>query len=360
MAMKDQMIFCTRSIILALAMAYSTGCGLTSNAPEIPISAHFDGERFNNDPPTTSHLYRDFLKWYTHRDMGQWHLPCAPLGPPPADRVDDLRVTVVGHSTVLIQMNGLNILTDPIWSKRAGPNGSVGVKRACAPAIRFDDLPPIDLVLISHNHYDHLDMPTIRKLVAAHHPRFIVGAGVGPLVSGDSQTVSELDWWERVEIPTNRTVRAAAKDFQGSLQVYFVPAQHWSNRYLADARQSLWGGFVIEGAAGVVYFAGDTAMGPHFGAIASRFGPPRLAIIPVGAFKPRWFMHTMHIGPDEALAVHTMLNARTSLAIHYGTFPLGDDGQEEPITLLRAAMAAQHIPEERFWALPFGQGRDVP
>jgi L-ascorbate metabolism protein UlaG (beta-lactamase superfamily) len=250
----------------------------------------------------------------------------APSKPPASVEPDALHVTLVNHSTVLLQQSGLHILTDPIWSQRASPFTWIGPRRRRAPGVRFEDLPRIDLVLLSHNHYDHLDLATLRPLAARQQPKFIVPLGVARLLRSHSiGPVHELDWGDSV--PLAQTI------------VHSVPAMHFSARGPFDRNRTLWCGYVIETAGRVVYFAGDTAFGAHFAQIRERFGIPRLALLPIGAYQPRWFMSPIHMAPDEAVRAHRILGAKTSIAIHHGTFQLGDDGIDTPKRELREAAA---------------------
>ncbi len=337
---------------------------------EPEIKTRFDGRQFSNTPPTAHGGFRDALKWMLHRKRGPWrNWTDAPPGPPPPRRVGagQLRVTFVNHSTTLIQMDGLNILTDPIWSRRSGPFPWLGVRRHRPPGLSLDDLPPIDILLLSHNHYDHLDQPTFRRLVAMHQPRVFTGLGNRALLNryGAGQA-QELEWWQSASLTND-------------LQLVAVPARHFSGRSLADRNRSLWAGFVLKRTAasvvspamepgsppaspdhsGAVYFAGDTGYGPHFAEIGRRLGPIRLALLPIGAFRPRWFMQPIHVDPEEAVRAAEDLHAATSIAIHYGTFRLGDDAENEPTSLLAEALAARN-PRPQFWVLGFGEGRDVP
>ena len=259
-----------------------------------------------------------------------------------------LRVTFVNHATVLIQTAGLNFLTDPIWSHRTSPVTWAGPVRARPPGIRFEDLPTIQVVLISHNHYDHMDRATIERLHQAHDPIFIVSLGNARLLrSWGIERVWEIDWWHYYAM--GRGVRVVS-----------VPAQHFSGRGLCDRNATLWTGFVITGQGGSVYFAGDTGHGPHFQQINQVYGKIRLAILPIGAFRPRWIMSRIHLSPAEAVRAHQVLRAHTSLAMHHGTFQLSDDGEDEPPRRLSRAIRAAGIPARRFWVLGFGEGREVP
>ncbi|MDP8223059.1 MAG: MBL fold metallo-hydrolase [Candidatus Lernaella stagnicola] len=312
--------------------------------------APFENGRFVNpeirgqEPGT-----KEFLRWVSSRKPGPWEkwVEIEP-GPAPPQRVDDLRVTFVNHSTVLLQYGGLNILTDPIWSKRTSPVSFIGPKRVHDPGLRWEDLPPIDAVVISHDHYDHLDMPTLKRLQADHRPRFFAGLGNAAVLRRHGlRQVSELDWWDQVPLTHE-------------IKLNFVPAQHFSGRGMFDRHKTLWGGYVLTGPPGVVYFAGDTGWSSHFEQVHARFGPPRLAMLPIGAFQPRWFMHPMHIDPHEAVRAHLLLEAGTSMAIHFGTFRLGDDGRLEPVEVLADALRDQNVNPDRFWALTPGESRDVP
>lgn len=349
----------TRTLLLASAIPMvvllagtMVGCFVLS-APrhEGPVKENFDGKRFLNQEEIPRHGFGDFLRWTFSRDRGPWKgFPDAEPGPPPPERVGkgELRVTFVNHATTLVQMDGVNILTDPIWSERASPFSWVGPKRLRPPGIRFEDLPPIDVVVVSHNHYDHMDFATLERLAKVHAPRIFVGLGNATLLRKRGiDRVEELDWWQDFE---------HTADFR----VTSVPAQHFSQRGLCDRDRTLWTGYVLSGEAGHVYFAGDTGFGPHFKQIGDRFGPLRLAILPIGAYRPRWFMAPVHISPDEAVFAHRALRASTSMAMHFGTFRLADDGEREPIEDLTMAIAAATGPEPRFWVLGFGEGREVP
>jgi L-ascorbate metabolism protein UlaG (beta-lactamase superfamily) len=313
-----------------------------------PVTDHFDGSKFRNPGPYDRKGFIDFLRWQLNRNQGHWNEWIdSESGAAPPRRVDgrDLRVTFVNHATVLIQTEGLNILTDPIWSERASPVRWAGPKRHRAPGLRFEDLPPIDIVVISHNHYDHLDIKTLSRLNAEHRARFVTGLGNRALLNAHAiNNVTELDWW------------AAAK-VSNELNVACVPAKHFSGRGLRDGEATLWCGFVIQGSAGNIYFAGDTGMGSHFAEIKNRFGSIRLALLPIGAYLPEWFMHPVHISPSEAIEVHRLLEPSISMAIHFGTFALGDDGESEPVARLRASL--NNTSDSRFWVLEHGEGRNV-
>jgi L-ascorbate metabolism protein UlaG (beta-lactamase superfamily) len=259
-----------------------------------------------------------------------------------------MRVTFINHATALIQMDGVNILTDPVYSDLVGPASLVGPSRVRPPGIRFEDLPPIDVVLISHDHYDHMDIPTLRRLDDERHPRFIAGLGTNRIMYDEGLPDStDLDWWQSERITSD-------------VRVTFVPSAHRSNRGLCDRDTTLWGGYVISGPSGNAYFAGDTGYGPHFRQIHERFGAIRLALLPIGAYIPRWYMKPIHMDPTDAVHAHQDLGATTSVGIHFGTFRLTDEAQEQPITDLAKALQKASIAGSHFWALGFGEGRDVP
>jgi L-ascorbate metabolism protein UlaG (beta-lactamase superfamily) len=316
-----------------------------------PVTEHFDGERFVNPTgrgrPGTGDLFRLALS----RAPGPWNPDTRNrIYPAPPARVGPgaLRVTFVNHATTLIQMDGLNLLTDPIYAERCSPVSFAGPKRIRPPGVAMADLPPLDAVIVSHNHYDHMDLETLRAL-AQRNPglRIFVGLGNGALLSeAGIPGAEEVEWRQR--IPLSEAVTLVG-----------WPSQHFSGRGLTDGDATLWLSYVLLGPGGPVYFAGDTGMGPHFADAGAAFGPFRLAVLPIGAYLPTWFMGPIHISPEEAVQAALALRARTSVGMHFGTFPLADDGQYTPVRALKAALEASH-PRPRFWVLGFGQGRDVP
>ena len=325
---------------------------LSPNLPRYqgPVTDHFDGNQFQNLEPKPDRSFSDVVDWQMKRELGTWQMRMdEPQGPPPPERVEkgELRVTFINHATILLQVDGVNLLTDPIYSDRCSPLGWIGPKRHRKPGIRFRDLPPIDAVLISHNHYDHLDLPTLKRLSRDHDPLVLLPLGCKALL--DAEGISggeEYDWWQ------SATVQKTAATF--------VPAQHWSGRSLGDERATLWGGWVIQSPHGSIYYAGDTADGPHFQPIAERFGPFRLSILPIGAYVPRWFMSDHHMAPEEAVDVHRRINSQYSVACHFGTFPLADDGMDEPVEDLRKALRNKDVSGEEFWVLNNGEAKEVP
>jgi L-ascorbate metabolism protein UlaG (beta-lactamase superfamily) len=339
----------------ALLLLGSTVAGVGCHALSAPMyqgpkSDHFDGERFHNLEPRRSRM--TFLEWQMNRERGAWaDWTEAPPGPPPPRRVarGAVRVTFINHATTLLQLDGVNVLTDPIWSERCSPVSFIGPKRVRPPGIRFEDLPPIDAVILSHNHYDHMDVPTLKRLVAQFpNARFFAGLGNKAfLESKGIPHVTELDWWQEAQLTPE-------------VKLVSTPSQHFSNRGLDDDNGTLWTSYVLQGPSGVTFFAGDTGYGQQFRKVRERFGPVRLAVLPIGAYKPEAFMEVIHVSPREAVQASVDLEAKVSVPMHYGTFNLGDDGQEEPVTELGKALDALPEHKPQFWVLGFGEGRDVP
>ncbi len=313
----------------------------------------FQSQRRNGrycNPGAPPQEFRKFLQWIAHRDLGPWRpfnesgVDPRP-GPPVRIQGEALRLSFINHATTLIQTAGCNLLTDPIWSERASPVSWAGPRRRRSPGIPFEQLPPVDAVLISHSHYDHLDTATLRRLLrrgasaggVRGGPAVFCPAGLGRLLSRlGFREVYELDWGQHLD--------------WRNLTLHCVPAQHFSARTPFDRNRTLWCGWVAECPSGAIYFAGDTGFGGHFAAIARRFPRLRLALLPIGAYRPEWFMGPIHMTPEQALEAQAILGARRAVAIHWGTFPLADDGEQEPVERLRRALASQ--PPERL-AYPF-------
>ncbi len=268
-----------------------------------PVSDHFDGTRFfmAGDPPDKSRA--DLLKFLTRTPRAAW--PKHRHNPPASPIVDTvpgtgLRVTTIGHASHLIQTGGLNILVDPVWSQRASPFSFMGPRRVRQPGLALDALPPIDAILITHNHYDHLDIATLQALMTtqARHAkptcRIIAPLGNNTVIraAAPTLTVETYDWGDRVQLGP-------------AVTVVLTPCHHWSARGLGDRRMALWAAFVIETAGGAIYYVGDTAYrdGAIFRAVPERFGRPRLAVLPIGAYEPRWFMRDQHVDPVESVKV---------------------------------------------------------
>lgn len=308
-----------------------------------PASEHFDGTRFFNvNEPDTDRSFGDLLRWKRTAPLNPWpkSVPVEPVMPD--CRVDGLRVTMVGHATLLIQVAGINILTDPVWSRRASPLRFAGPIRVTAPGIAMDDLPPIDAILLSHNHFDHLDMATLRALHTRHAPLIITPLGNDTIVHRTipSARIKAGDWGDRFEIAAG-------------IQVAIVPAVHWSSRTMRDRRMALWGGFMLRAGGRLIYFAGDTGYGSGniFRTLRATFGPTDVAILPIGAYDPRWFMAAQHADPDEAIRIMLDLDARAAIGVHWGTFKLTDEAWDDPILRLNAGLARDGIEPARFIAM---------
>jgi L-ascorbate metabolism protein UlaG (beta-lactamase superfamily) len=269
------------------------------------------------------------------------HVDEAPQRPPGLDGAAAV-ITFIGHSTFLIQASAGNILTDAMYSRRAGPLNVFGPRRVRQPAVPFDDLPPIATVLLSHNHYDHCDLRTLGMLAERFDPLVVTPLGNGALVrSAGIRRVEELDWWQ------------AAKT--SVLPITLTPAQHFSARGPLDRNLALWGGFTLMADGARIFFAGDTAYAHFFRDVRQRLGPIHLALLPIGAYEPRWFMQIVHMNPAEAVQAHLDLEACESVAMHFGTFQLTSEGIDDPLRALEAACRAKDIPPSRFRTLRFGE-----
>jgi len=318
-----------------------------------PVSDHFDGERFFDAHSVPPRSRGDLLRWLVDRNFraskAKWPAwapsPCADR--PPA-RVEGAawRISYVGHASFLVQTAGLNMLLDPVWSKRASPLRFVGPKRVNDPGISFADLPPIDVVLVSHAHYDHLDLATLSRLAAAHRPRVVAPLGNDAIMRRHDPAIAAeaYDWDHRVEIGAG-------------VKVTLVPTRHWSARNLSDRNMTLWASFVIEGPGGRIYFVADSGYGGgrHFRSARERHGPFRLAMLPIGAYEPRWFMRDQHMNPAESVQAFIDCGAELALGHHYGTFQLTDEAIDAPPAALADALGKAGIPPSRFRALRPGE-----
>ena len=315
-----------------------------------PFTKHFDGKRFYNPDAPQAPSVLDALRWKLStgpEPSPRFISDVEQSIPPRCVEGSGLRTTLVNHSTVLLQQGGSNILTDPIWSERASPVSWVGPRRRRKPGVSWENLPPIDTVLLSHNHYDHLDLQALRRLAARGESTFIVPArGARLLRSEKIEPVHELDWGESLSLE--------------GFTIHCVPALHFSSRGIYDRNETLWCGYVIECQERLVYFAGDTAFGNHFAQIREKFGSLRLALLPIGAYEPRWFMSPVHMAPDEAFRAHQILAAKASIAIHHGTFKLTDEGIDTPKRELLACAQHASFPVPPFLVLNNGQFADIP
>jgi L-ascorbate metabolism protein UlaG (beta-lactamase superfamily) len=283
----------------------------------------------------------ELIKWQMGNRPAKWPQQLANgnhAAPPERVHGVDLHATWIGHSTVLLQTGGLNILTDPFLSMRASPLSFAGPKRVRKAAFAAHDLPPIDIVLVSHNHYDHLDVPGLRQVLRHHAPLFITPLGNRRYLQRVRREIDckELDWRKSIE---HKNVR-----------ITVMPALHWSKRNVHDTNRALWGAFVIETPGGVIYFAGDTGFGDGstFREIAERFGAPRLSLLPIGAYEPRWFMKSQHMDPGDAVAAHQLLSSGTSIGIHHGTIQLTNEPIDAPTRELQRVMADAGVAPSAF------------
>lgn len=326
---------------------------MADHAP-FPISDHCDGTRFFN--PAGWRQARGFSKlprWWWQRLQGQGETwPRRVPAPQPVQLPDvvpagQVAVTFIGHATFLLQLAGVNLLTDPVFATRAGPFGWAGPKRARPPALRLGELPRIDVVLVTHCHYDHLDLSSLRWLARAHRPHILTTLGNKAwLEARGVGRVTEADWWQE---------REATPD----ISAVCTPAQHFAARWPWDKNRTLWGGFALNTPAGRIYFAGDSGFCEGFAEIGARLGPIDLALIPVGAYEPRWFMEPVHMNPDEAVRAHLAVRSRRSIGMHFGTFQLTDEGLEAPLHALAAARTAHGVADEAFTTMGFGETRLV-
>jgi L-ascorbate metabolism protein UlaG (beta-lactamase superfamily) len=309
-----------------------------------PVSDHCDGERFFN-PYENARPLTDVIKWARTRQRTAWpaHLPLNPHPAPPAAVAPGaVAVTFIGHSTFLLRTAATVIITDPVFTSNAGPFGRMGPPRVRPPAIAVSALPPVDLVLVSHNHYDHLQPSSLRLF--ADRATYVAPLGVPGqlrLPPEGGRKIHELDWWQSATI--------------GDAEITCVPAQHFSARTLWDRNRTLWCGYVVRTGGVTVYFAGDSGYAPHFKAIGDRFPSIDVALLPIGAYEPRWFMKPVHMNPDEAVRAHLDLRARRSIGMHFGTFQLTDEAIDEPLRALERARQAHGVSADAFGVLDFGE-----
>ncbi|WP_407167857.1 MBL fold metallo-hydrolase [Bradyrhizobium sp. ORS 111] len=316
-----------------------------------PISDHFDGLRFFDPDGVPPKSLGAVLRWQFGGGRQRFAWPDwvpSPYADTPPPRVDGgtARLCFVGHASWLIQAGGLNVLVDPVWSIRASPFRFAGPKRHNDPGIAFEKLPRIDVVLVSHGHYDHLDVATLSKLTKTFGPRVVTPLGNDiTMREADAAIKAEaFDWHQRVELG-------------GGLAVTLVPTRHWSARGLFDRNRALWASFVLETPAGKLYIVCDSGYGDgrHFRRVAEAHGPLRLAILPIGAYEPRWFMRDQHMNPEDAVKALADCGAQQALAHHHGTFQLTDEAIDAPIIALGEALDAASVPREKFAVLRPGQ-----
>lgn len=309
---------------------------------------HFDGKVFVNRLPGDKNFV-DILKMSVSYGFKKtkWPKWVEPVAADPVEHsiTKGISATIINHSSVLIQADGINILTDPVFSKRVSPFSWVGPKRVTPAALELNSLPPIDVILISHNHYDHLDIASLKRLAEAvpgKRPRILAGLGNSGLFTENGlDNHADMDWGQSETL--------------GGVRFEFVESRHRSGRGITDQMKTLWGGFVIGTSAGNIYFAGDTGYGPHFADAQRKFGHFELALIPIGAYEPRWFMEPVHLNPEQAVLAHQDLHSELSLAIHHSTFQLTYEAIDAPTKALQAALKKHAVEPHRFPAPAFGK-----
>lgn len=322
----------------------------TSSCASLPYqkSDHFDGKKFFNPGVTVEKGFLSVLKWKWTSSPTKWEDWLNDNATPKvASTVADGEavVTFINHATYLVQLNGMNVLTDPIFEKRVSPLSWIGPARHRAPGIALNQLPPIHVVFVSHNHYDHMELGTIAYLEQKHHPLFVTPLGNKRLLEkAGAKNVVELDWWESTKLPNGGILHLAQ-------------VQHWSSRTMFDRNEALWGGFVMEASGLKIYFGGDSGYGSHYKETHRRYGSMDLSLLPIGAYEPRWFMKEQHIDPTEAVQAHLDLNSRASLGMHFGTFQLTDEGIDQPVFDLAKVLKEKGLEATVFYAPKNGETR---
>jgi L-ascorbate metabolism protein UlaG (beta-lactamase superfamily) len=314
----------------------------------LPTSDHFNGKTFFQDHHATAIRRRDFWRWRLTTRSTPWPrtIALAPQPPAPEAKLDDVVVTWIGHASFLVRTTRLNFLIDPVFSERASPVTWAGPQRAHPPGTALADLPPIDVVLLSHDHYDHFDLATVSALSARHDPLFITPLRHADLLAkARAPRSAELDWWQSHALADRDRVSFT-----------LTPSKHWSNRFGTPRNHRLWGGFMITVGPKRIWFVGDSGYDAAlFRRVRERCGPPDLALIPIGAYEPRWFMAPMHMNPEEAVRTHRDIGARRSIAMHWGTFQLTDEGRDDPVHALQRARRDAGLPADDFVVLAPGE-----
>jgi L-ascorbate metabolism protein UlaG (beta-lactamase superfamily) len=310
----------------------------------LPLSDHFNGKTFSNRDHANRSLL-DLLRWRFGPPAARWpeRVPLEPQPPPPDPRPREIVATWINHATFLLRTARGNFLTDPIFGERASPVAWAGPRRVHPPGLALAALPKIDFVLLSHDHYDHCHLASLREIAAQHDPVFLTPLRYRDLLAQVGITrVVELDWWQTHALGNGESVT-------------FTPARHWSNRLGAPRNSRLWGGFVVESDERRFYFAGDTGYDAEmFREIRRRCGAPDVALLPIGAYEPRWFMSIAHMNPAEAVAAHRDLEAKLSVAMHWGCWQLTDEAREAPVHALVEALEAAKVEPSHFRVLAPG------
>lgn len=325
-----------RFYILLIFVSF-TACAST----QYPISDHYDGKRFYNQDRSVGggKSFFEVLKWKIFDTAKSWDKLVEDNVKPDLTRSlkkGEGAVTFINHATKFIQLQDINVITDPVFSERASPFKWIGPVRYRRAGVEISQLPKVDVVVISHNHYDHLDLDSLLSLYKKDQPLFIVPLGNRKLLTDIGITnIIELDWWENYSVGSHATIT-------------LVPMQHWSARGLFDRSKALWGGYVIESSSLKILFCGDTGYNTHYQQIEKKFGAMDLSIIPIGAYEPRWFMKDSHMNPEDAIQAHLDLKSKLSIGTHYGTFQLTNEGMDDPIEELRKGLQKFKIKEDLF------------
>ncbi|EPG66217.1 MBL fold metallo-hydrolase [Leptospira wolffii] len=304
-----------------------------------PLSDHYDGKRFYNPTQKEDNgIWRTlkllatihFEKWPDHVQNEETYRIKSPL------HKNEVAITFINHATVLIQFQGINILTDPVWSERISPVSWAGTKRVREPGISIKELPQIHLVVISHNHYDHLDIETLKTLNRKFSPKFLVPLGDKKLLQSEGIfDTEEMDWWQTIRVRKNT-------------EVTFAPTQHLSARGIFDWNHSLWGSYMIKMGNKRVYFGGDAAYSSHYKEIRKRLGSPDISLLPIGAYEPRWFMRLVHMNPSDAIQAHKDLGSKLSIGMHFGTFQQTEESIDAPVDELKKEILRTELNPDRF------------
>ena len=355
--MKTRRRFLKRGLAAAAVLAAGAASLLPRKANAYysgPISDHFDGERFFNPGGRSPKGLVQVARLYTVETWADW--PAAVPSPIPADKPPAsvtgarARLSFVGHASWLLQAAGRNILIDPVWAKRASPFSFTGPKRANAPGIAFADLPAIHAVIVTHNHYDHMDLATLARLWRRHRPQIVTPLGNDSIMKSaiPGLEATAVDWGDHTALG-------------GGIVAHAVPTQHWSARGAMDRSHALWASFVLETPAGKVYAVGDSGLGDGatFRHVARQHPSIRLALLPIGAYEPRWFMESQHMNPEDAVEAFHLSGAASALGHHWGTFQLTTEPHDQPPADLAAALLARNVAPDRFQAVRPGQVHEL-
>lgn len=330
-------------LVAAVLFVLSACTASADKTDERLRSPNFKDGTFRNTEVAESHSFFDYLKMRLttpHAEWPKWVETSEDVSPVERVTGPEIKLTFVNHATFLIQTSGLNILTDPVFSKRVSPISFAGPQRVHKPGIALEKLPKIDVVLISHDHYDHLDTASIQFLIARDNPKIFLGLGVAARIRGTAQ-VTEMDWWDKATV--------------GGVSITFAEVQHFSGRSLTDRNTTLWGGFVLEISGKKIYFGGDSGYAGHYKKTNAKFGAMDLAFIPIGAYAPREFMKFAHLDPKQAVQAHLELQSKKSIGMHYGCFQLTAETIDEPQKLLEEEKLKANLSADAFVTIPQGK-----